>query len=431
MKFSTKLCQEMVKLIVMEMKDIVEEGDVPKIGELESELMWILQKAGRESMGMCLEAIDERLHESAQAEGERIYKRSGQILSVFGEVRFRRGYYVSLEAQSHWYALDTRVGLKAGQATPRMAELLAMSGVLGSFEQGQEVVRRFLQVEVSANTILNYTHQKGHRQLERQAEWIEQSQDEAYLQSRQRIKDTPVRRLYGAVDGVFVPLEGQWIEGKVVSWFQSGKVYGEKDPKALNIGSYISMDGLGSFEKLCWATGVHHQADLAREVVFLGDGAPWIWKLVSRLFPHAVQIVDWYHACEHLGRLAQDLYPYDAQERITWYEQVCNWLWEGEVEWVINACLEHQSNPQVGELAQQTANYFKNNASRMDYARFRLAGYFIGSGTVESSCKQIVTMRLKIPGARWTPKGAKAVAAARTAWLNCQWDEVPFYPLAA
>jgi hypothetical protein len=208
MKFSTKLRQELVQMIALELKDTLEEGEVPRIEELENELMCILQKAGQESLGRCLEAIDERLHQSAQAEGERINKRSGQILSVFGEVRFRRGYYVSLEAQSHWYALDTRVGLKAGQATPRMAELLAISGVLGSFEQGQEVVRRFLQVEVSANTILNYTHQKDHRQLERQAEWIEQSQDEAYLQSRQRIKDTPVRRLYGAADGVFVPLEG-------------------------------------------------------------------------------------------------------------------------------------------------------------------------------------------------------------------------------
>lgn len=62
MKFSPKLCQEMVKLIVMEMKDILEEGGVPKLGELESEQMGILQKAGRESLGRCLEAIDERLH---------------------------------------------------------------------------------------------------------------------------------------------------------------------------------------------------------------------------------------------------------------------------------------------------------------------------------------------------------------------------------
>jgi hypothetical protein len=431
MKFSTKLRGELVQLIAMELKETLKGEEVPRIDELENGLFCLLQGVGRESLGGCLEVIDERLHQVAQSEGKRLYRRVGQVLSAFGEVKFRRGYYVCLEGQSYWYALDGQVGLKAGQATPRMAELLAMSGVLGSFEQGQEVVKRFLQVEVSANTILNYTHQKGERQLERQAEWIEQSQDEAYLQLRQRSANTPVERLYGAVDGVFVPLEGQWIEGKVVNWFHAGREYGEEDLKALNIGRYIDMDGLESFEKLCWATAVHHQADLAKEVVFVGDGAPWIWKLIARLFPHAVQIVDWYHACEHIGRFAQELYPHDSEERTTWYEQVRSWLWEGEVPSVIAACLAHQSNASLGPLAQQTATYFKNNATRMDYARFRQQGYFIGSGTVESSCKQIVTMRLKIPGARWTHDGAKAVAAARTAWLNHQWDQVPLYPLAA
>jgi hypothetical protein len=91
--------------------------------------------------------------------------------------------------------------------------------------------------------------------------------------------------------------------------------------------------------------------------------------------------------------------------------------------------------PQAGPFAAAAVTYYTNNQDRMDYAHFRQQGYLIGSGTIESGCKQIGTMRLKRSGAQWTEAGATAVAKARAVWLSGQWDSLVSYyrqlPLAS
>ena len=90
-----------------------------------------------------------------------------------------------------------------------------------------------------------------------------------------------------------------------------------------------------------------------------------------------------------------------------------------------------QSENKAGQSTQHALSYYRNNQDHMDYAHFRQRGYFIASGTVESACKQIVSMRLKRSGVRWTKSGASVTAKARAAWLSNQWDELTSLPLAA
>ena len=106
-------------------------------------------------------------------------------------------------------------------------------------------------------------------------------------------------------------------------------------------------------------------------------------------------------------------------------------LWQGDVPAVIQTCHSLVAENIGGQPAQDALSYYCNNQDRMDYAYYREQGYFIGSGTVESACKQIVSLRLKRSGARWTKSGASATAKARTAWLSNQWDELAAPPLAA
>ena len=93
-------------------------------------------------------------------------------------------------------------------------------------------------------------------------------------------------------------------------------------------------------------------------------------------------------------------------------------LWQGQVEEVILAC-QHFAQ-KYGE-ARQAVTYFSNNTHRMRYDLFRSHGYLLGSGTIESACKQIVTQRLKRSGAQWSVEGAVLTAKARSAWLSQQW----------
>ena len=141
-------------------------------------------------------------------------------------------------------------------------------------------------------------------------------------------------------------------------------------------------------------------------------------------YPHAIQIVAWYHAEGYLEPIAKALYGTDQKAIHHWLDETRTLLWEGHVQKVIATCSKLTDHPQAGEAAQKALTYYSNNQHRMDYARFREAGYMIGSGTVESGCKQIVTQRLKRSGARWTETGARLTAKARAAWLSGQWDHL-------
>jgi hypothetical protein len=234
--------------------------------------------------------------------------------------------------------------------------------------------------------------------------------------------------VYGSIDGAFVPLEQEWKEAKLVSWYQVGPRYGSTEPHAQDITYHISLEEAASFSDMVWATALEYQADLAEELVFVCDGAPWIWKLVAHNFPKAVQIVDWYHACQYLHPVAEALFS-DADQQAAWVTEMKALLWEGDVATIIRngqALIE-----QVGVPAQKLVTYYTNNQHRMQYDEFRQANYFIGSGTVESGGKQIVSMRLKRSRARWTKSGATATAKARTAWLSNAWQTVTTLPLAA
>jgi hypothetical protein len=104
-------------------------------------------------------------------------------------------------------------------------------------------------------------------------------------------------------------------------------------------------------------------------------------------------------------------------------------LWEGQIEDIIQECRSLLKS--IGQPAERLISYYTNNLERMQYADFRSKGYFIGRGTVESACKQIVTMRLKRSGARCTHQGASLTTKARTAWLSNSWHSVTQLPLAS
>ena len=151
------------------------------------------------------------------------------------------------------------------------------------------------------------------------------------------------------------------------------------------------------------------------------DGAEWIWNLVSHHYPEALQIVDWLHATEYIAPVAQAASPNEAQAE-TWIQQVRSDLWDGKLDAVINAFAQFTDHPRAGEPARKAVTYFTNNRQRMRYSEFRAKGYQIGSGTIESGCKQIVKPRLKVAVAIWNLVNCIKTAKARAALLSGQWQ---------
>jgi len=433
MKFSTETLTKITDLLVAEFAEQLKEDSI-SFNALEHGLRESLQSIGQASIGQMLTLQDQQSYGvkcecSCGQRGKRTSRREAQILSVFGWARYRRSYYACRQCGHRWYALDERENLRAGRASVGMSRLLGIAGVTVSFEEAQRHIREYLLVEVSINTIRAETQRIGQLQSQRENVWLQQSQDLDYLQYRER-HPVVAERMYGSIDGAFVPLEEGWKEEKTICWYQAGHRYGSTELRAMNLQYYTSLKEASPFGELVWATGLHHQVDHAKELVFVCDAAAWIWKLVERYFPNAIQIVDWYHACQRLYAVAETLVGYTEQERTTWTEQVKAFLWEGELSAVIQTLLNLRPDLPNCEVLEETLTYYENNQARMDYAHFRAQGYFIGSGTVESACKQIVALRLKRAGARWVKAGASAVAKARAAWLSHQWGDLGLLPLA-
>ena len=175
--------------------------------------------------------------------------------------------------------------------------------------------------------------------------------------------------------------------------------------------------------KLLSAEADRRGYDQAQQQVTLGDGAKWIWGISGEHFPIGQEIVDWYHALDHLWTAAHLGFE-DKAQRERWVKQRKTDLWLGQIEQIATTIetLAQQTPAQQTDLKTE-AGYFRNNQRRMQYQLFREQGYPIGSGTVESGCKQLVAMRMRGPGMRWSRSGAQNMLALRAAYLSDIWDE--------
>lgn len=436
MQFSTEAVKKMAEIVVEEMSKMGGEGQ--GIRAVETKMREFLREVGAQALGTYLEAQDEQMRAQAVicACGEAmscVCRRPAKIVSVFGRVSYRRRYYQCEQCHARQLPLDGRLGIEAGQVTAGLAELLALAGVEIAFEEATRWLEHYLLFRVSDNTLRKETERFGELQEAQETEWQEKSQKEAWLQQRQRELGKQAGRLYGSLDGVMAPLIGEWRELKNIAWYRVEKVHAyqtrrrhaqrvgeQKDLQAQEISYACDFKTGEEFSNLFWASACQRQADLYEELVFVCDGATWIWKLIERHFPHAVQIVDWYHASEYLPPIAEAAFSPGTPQYQAWLENARTLLWEGQIDKLIHAC--QRLGPQATSAVHKAVTYFSNNQKRMDYARFRKLGYFIGSGIVESSGKQISTLRLKRSGARWTERGALLTAKARAAWLTGGWD---------
>jgi hypothetical protein len=370
-----------------------------------------------------------------------VSKRSAVLWTVFGKVDYQRRYYLCPKCHQGQSPLDQKYGIVPGQTTPTLASLLGVLGVEVSFEEASRLAERFLLFRVSDNTVRKQTEGYGNAQAQIEKAWIEEAEDENALQVRQRHLEHQSGRIYASLDGAHVPLQQEWRELKTLCWYQVEKIQpsvsrkhhgsrigDQSDLQAKEMKYHCDILEAEQFGRLLWATGLQNQVDTYDEVVFVSDGAVWIWRLVEKYFPQATQIVDWYHASQYLTPIAETAFGTDTAQAQHWLTQTRTDLWEGRIPEVIQACRTGLRRAPSRAFAENAITYYTHNEKRMDYARFRQQGYLIGSGTIESACKQIAAARLKCSGARWTLAGVIATAKARAAWLTKTWDNLkPLY----
>jgi hypothetical protein len=358
-------------------------------------------------------------------------QRSGVLFTMVGRIEYRRAYYLCATCHQGTYPLDERLGLRPGQLSAELENLVAQTGAQLAFVKGSNLFTQLTLVGISPQSMDKATQAFGTERQAVEAEWIATSQDPDVLLRQQR-EATPVARLYGTLDATKVHTTEQrdataqgWRDLKVGAWFETdatppAQPDDDWDIQARDITYFCDIQEASDFGDLLWATGYQRQAPVAQEIVFLGDGAAWIWNLVDHHYPHAVQIVDWFHAAEYLPPIAA-VAGTTAAERQTWLHQARDDLWQGRIDEIIAACAAQVTTGSRDDPAQKAVTYFTNNRQRLNYPEYRAQGYQIGSGTVESGCKQIGLQRLKVPGGRWSLDGARQVAKARAALLSHEW----------
>jgi len=446
-----RIAEEVMKLVQESICQKQLEGRAPQtMAEFELAFREALRQIGGEALGMFLSELQPTPESeiACTCGGTLHYQRMRPAVTttVFGQVAYKRAYYAGCGCGKGLAPLDKTYGLEAGGISSGLAQLMALAGIAFSFEESEKWLKEFLLFEVSENSIRSETQKMGRLQQKEEEQDIQTSQSEKALQERLRKEKQVPQRLYGSLDAAKVRIEPRarkgepipehedWRDMKVGCWYQAEAVplsrrSSRQRRKAQREGTvlrttqhkyYGEIAHVDEFGKLVWATGCHMTADLVAELVFVCDGATWIWELVAQYYPNAVQIVDWYHAEDRLKRLADAVFPSPPQ-RQAWLADVVGSLWQGQVEEVIFACKRLASKH---DEARQAVTYFSNNSQRMRYDLFRTQGFLIGSGTIESGCKQIVTQRLKRAGAQWIVEGAVLTAKARAAWLSGDWHSL-------
>jgi hypothetical protein len=216
------------------------------------------------------------------------------------------------------------------------------------------------------------------------------------------------KRLTLSADGLMVNSDGGWTEMKCASFIS--EEYGRS--------TIATMERTEKFGELLFLEAMRRGADNADELVFVADGAAWIWNLATHHFPDAVEIVDWYHVSQHLWEVAHAWYG-EGKKADAWVKNNKTRLMEDGVDRVISSIKQWKPSDEQGQkVKHENLHYFTTNAYRMLYATFELNGFYIGSGSVESACKQYGQGRLKGAGMHWKKPGIEAIAHLRSAMLN-------------
>lgn len=198
----------------------------------------------------------------------------------------------------------------------------------------------------------------------------------------------------------------------------------ERDPRTHELSDYAHginvtytavLGTVQQFAPALWALAVAHDVPTAAESSVTADGAEWIWNLVPDYFPDSIQIVDWYHATQHLAQAAHALFPDDETQAQAWYRQRIDDLFAGLIDRITRPL------DQAGFTDQ--SRYFHAHRRRMQYQEFRENGYPLGSGTIESGIKQLKA-RLSAAGMRWSRVGAQRMLIIRTAVLGRDFDRL-------
>ncbi|MGH3288475.1 MAG: ISKra4 family transposase [Streptosporangiaceae bacterium] len=360
------------------------------------------------------------------------------IDTVLGPVTLRRAWYHRAECKHGFAPRDAELGVEGTSLSPGLAAMNDIAAAAGPFAKAAGLLEDLAGVRLTAKRVERSAEASGTAKAA-----ADRSRAQA-ITARTLVPLPPSPlpdKRYAAIDGTGVPVTAKEAAGragkgedgrartrevKLAVFFTQDKVDEDGYPvRDRDSSSYLAtFEPASVFAGLVEAEGIRRGARHIRQFTILGDGAAWIWNIAAAKFPEATQVVDLFHAREHLHDLARVLEFMLGDQRESWLAARLEDLDYGDIDGICAAARAYHLTGVKKDERDKALGYFENNAPRMRYKWFRSRGLFVGSGVVEAGCKAIVGQRLKLSGMRWTVAGADAIIALRCREASSQWEQI-------
>jgi hypothetical protein len=361
--------------------------------------------------------------------------------TVLGPVTVTRAWYHCAECGHGLAPRDAGLGVAGTSMSPGLAVMNDIAAAAGPFAGAARLLEEIGGVRLTVKRVERAAEASG-------AAVAEAGRERARLTAARRLVPLPPSplpdKLYAAIDGTGVPMTSRETAGR------KGKGKGEDGrarTREVKLGVFFTQDTLdddgypvrdrdstsviatfepaATFADLVKAEGIRRGAGHIRQFTVLGDGAGWIWGIATGKFPEATQVVDLYHAREHIHSLTRALEFMLLDRKDEWLAARLEDLDYGDIDGIEAAVRKYPlvEGAKKDEVEKELG-YFLNNAPRMRYHWFRSRGLFVGSGVVESSCKTVIGQRLKQSGMHWTVEGADSIIALRCKEASSTWEAI-------
>jgi hypothetical protein len=365
---------------------------------------------------------------------------------LVGDYAIKRPYYVCDRCHEGRAPLDEHLGLGVGALSPGLQRVACRLGIDDSFGDAVDALRETLRIELVTEADRRISEGIGQvAEDEAQALIARAKAGQEPFSRRDSKLEVEVRSstLLVEVDGSLIhEVDGQWHEvksGLAATLGPEVKLDKQTDRATLAMGKPSYCAGFESAESFWYRVYVEAcrkglGTAMVTMVVVLGDGAEWIWHYaraflaveVGKQRVNVVEILDIYHALEHLGKVAEAVFGQGSQAAKEWVQPLRGRLAAEGVGPILEALGElRPASAEAGDEVRKAAAYFGENASRMDYPTFLALQLPIGSGAIESppqADKTLIEEREKGAGMRWSQKGAQAVATLRALHKSGRWD---------
>ncbi len=292
-----------------------------------------------------------------------------------------------------------------------MQELMVYAGQMDCYENCNEVIDKFLDIEVSSSQVHRVTDTYG---------------KEAGRTVNEHTILTPLQKeetLYIEADGsMLLTRENGWKEVKLGRMFKASNcIHAEGKPGWISNSQYVAH--LGGYQK--FMNQMEHIIDSychpQSKLIFIADGAPWLKNWIEDAYPGSQSILDYYHACEYLHDFSREHFKDKATEE-QWVTLQKELLLESCTEEVIKNVKELNSSRKE---AKKLIEYYQANQKRMNYKQYQKIGCgIIGSGAIESAHRKVIQKRMKQSGQRWSKEGAQNMLNLRVMKCNQQWEKI-------